>query len=153
MELAIVIHALKMWRHYLLGKTFLLLMDHHSLTNYFNQPTMNARQAHWIDSLSEFDFDIKHIKGKENHVAHALSRKVNSICGVSFSQVHTTFVEKIKEATIQDPEYNTLWQQAKNLDNNKKQLGYEVNQEGLFVYRGIIYVPNQKNIKQIILDE
>eukprot|EP00253_Pinus_taeda_P016502 PITA_16502 len=45
LELAAVIHALKMWRHYLMGRKFLLHTDHHSLTNYFSQPTLNARQA------------------------------------------------------------------------------------------------------------
>ena len=29
--------------------------------------------------LSEFDFEIKHIKGKENKVVHALSRKVHEM--------------------------------------------------------------------------
>eukprot|EP00253_Pinus_taeda_P019694 PITA_19694 len=33
LELAVVIHALKTWRHYLMGRKFLLLTDHHSLTN------------------------------------------------------------------------------------------------------------------------
>eukprot|EP00253_Pinus_taeda_P010363 PITA_10363 len=75
LELAAVIHALKMWRHYLMGRKFLLHTDHHSLTNYFSQPTLNARQARWVDFLSGFDFDIKHLQGKENKVADALSRK------------------------------------------------------------------------------
>eukprot|EP00253_Pinus_taeda_P015686 PITA_15686 len=75
LELTAVIHALKMWRHYLLGRKFLLLTDHHSLTNYFSQPTLNTRQARWADFLSGFDFEIKHLKGKENRVADALSRK------------------------------------------------------------------------------
>ena len=93
----IVIHTLKMWQHYLLGKKFLLMIYHHSLTNYFKQPTMNARQARWIDFLSEFDFDIKHLKGKEKQVVDALSRKINCIYEVSFSEAHTTFKEHIKE--------------------------------------------------------
>eukprot|EP00253_Pinus_taeda_P012063 PITA_12063 len=45
LELTVVMHALKMWCHYLLGKKFLLMTDHHSLTSYFNQPTLNAGQA------------------------------------------------------------------------------------------------------------
>ena len=65
LELAAVLHALKMWRHYLMGRKFLLLTDHHSLTNYFSQPTLNARQARWVEFLSGFDFDIKHCRGKK----------------------------------------------------------------------------------------
>eukprot|EP00253_Pinus_taeda_P012980 PITA_12980 len=79
LELTAVIHALKMWRHYLVGRKFLLMTDHHSLTSYFSQPTLNARQTRWVDFLGNFDFEIKHLKGKENRVADALSRKVHCI--------------------------------------------------------------------------
>lgn len=49
LELTTVIHVLKMWRHYFLGKIFTLMIDHNSLTNNFRQPTINARQAlGWI---------------------------------------------------------------------------------------------------------
>ena len=35
LELAVVIHALKMWRHYLLGKKFTFMIDHISLKYFF----------------------------------------------------------------------------------------------------------------------
>jgi hypothetical protein len=38
----------------------------------FGQPKLNARQTRWLEFLSEYDFEIKHIKGKENHVVDAL---------------------------------------------------------------------------------
>ena len=41
----------------------------------FDQPTLNARKARWLDFLCEFDFEINHIKGKENNVVDVLSRK------------------------------------------------------------------------------
>lgn len=43
----------------------MLMTDHHNLINYFKQPTLNARQARGVDFLSEFDFEIKHLKGKK----------------------------------------------------------------------------------------
>jgi hypothetical protein len=33
----------------------------------------------WMALISEFDLDIKHIKGKENQVAYALSRSVKIV--------------------------------------------------------------------------
>jgi hypothetical protein len=43
-ELATVIHTLKIWRHYLMGKRCELYMDHNSLKYIFTQPDLNLRQ-------------------------------------------------------------------------------------------------------------
>lgn len=67
-ELATIIHALKMWRHYLMGKRFELRIDHSGLKHLFGQSHLNARQTRWLEFLVDYDFDIKHIKGKENKV-------------------------------------------------------------------------------------
>jgi hypothetical protein len=66
-----------MWRHYLMGKKFELRTDHVSLKYLFENPTLNARKTRWLEFLSEYDFDIKHIKGKVNKVVDALSRRVH----------------------------------------------------------------------------
>lgn len=57
----------------LLGKKFTLLTYHFSLKYLFNQPDLNAIQARWMVFLSEFEFDTKHMKGKEKKVDDALS--------------------------------------------------------------------------------
>ena len=66
LELAAVIHALKMWRHHLIGRKFILMTDNKGLKYLLDQPNLNARQARWLDFLSEYDFEIQHIKGIEN---------------------------------------------------------------------------------------
>lgn len=76
LELAAIIRALKMWRHYLLGRRFVLMSDHGKLRYLFDQLNMNVRQDRWLATLSEFNFEIRYIKGKENRVADAFSRKV-----------------------------------------------------------------------------
>ena len=76
-ELAAIVHVLKMQRHYLIGKRFELRSDHHGLKYLFDQPNLNVRQARWLDLISEFDFEIKHLKGKEKKVVDALSRRVH----------------------------------------------------------------------------
>ena len=76
LELENIIHALKMWRHYLLFKRFILMSDHSGLRYLFDQTNQNFKQSRWLDTLSEFEFKIRYIKGKENMVADALSRKV-----------------------------------------------------------------------------
>jgi hypothetical protein len=73
LELAAIVHALRKWRHYLMGKRFELRTDHNSLKYLFDHPTLNVRQIKWLEFLCKYDFDIKHIKWKENMVADALS--------------------------------------------------------------------------------
>ena len=72
LELATIINAFNMWRHYLMGKKFLLKTDNMSLKYSFEQPDLNERKARWLAFLSEYHFELKHIKGKENKIAHAL---------------------------------------------------------------------------------
>eukprot|EP00253_Pinus_taeda_P027940 PITA_27940 len=123
LELVAVIYALKMWRHYLIGRKFLLLTDHHSLTNYFSQPTLNARQARWVDFLSCFGFEIKHLKGKENQVAE------------------------------QNTAYQQIKQQIQHPTSKDKQPGYALDVVGMLYYKKRMYVPNQNSIKNLISDE
>ena len=72
LELVAIIHALNMWRHYLMERNFLLKTDNMSQKYLFDLPNMNARQARWLAFLSEYHFELKHIKGKENKFANAL---------------------------------------------------------------------------------
>ena len=59
LELEVVVHSLKIWCHYLLGKKFLLLTDNTCVNNLFTHHVLNARQARWMAFLSEFDFEVK----------------------------------------------------------------------------------------------
>ena len=92
LELSAVIHALKMWHHHLIGRKFILMTDNEGLKYMLDQPNLNARQARWLYFLSEYDFEIQHIKGKEDKVADALSRnaKLNFIAAIS---TYTTNLE------------------------------------------------------------
>ena len=45
LELEIIVHALRMWRHYLMGRNFELRTDHSGLKYLFEQPTLNATQT------------------------------------------------------------------------------------------------------------
>ena len=57
LELVAIVHALKMWRHYLMGRRFELWIDHCGLKYLFDHPTLNSRKAIWMDFLCEFDFE------------------------------------------------------------------------------------------------
>jgi hypothetical protein len=48
LELAVVVHALKIWRHYLLGNTCHIYTDHKRLKYIFIQSELNMRQRRWL---------------------------------------------------------------------------------------------------------
>jgi ribonuclease HI len=48
LELAAVIHALKIWRHYLMGTRCNIYTDHKSLKYIFTQADLNMRQRRWL---------------------------------------------------------------------------------------------------------
>ena len=56
-----------------MGRKFELRTNHHGLKYLFDQPNLNARQARVLELISEFNFDIVYVKGRENRVANALS--------------------------------------------------------------------------------
>ena len=58
-----------------MGNMFELKTNHHGLKYLFEQPHMNATQAIYIELLSELNFEIKCIKGKENRVVDALNKR------------------------------------------------------------------------------
>ena len=78
LELAAVVFALKIWRHYLYGETFQVFTDHKSLKYLMTQKELNMRQRRWIELLKDYDCTIEYHPGKANVVADALSRKASS---------------------------------------------------------------------------
>ena len=75
MELAVIVFALKAWRHYLYDERFEVFLDHKSLKYIFKQRNINMRQHRWMEYLEDYDFALHYHVGKANVVADALSRK------------------------------------------------------------------------------
>jgi len=75
LELAAVVFALKIWRHYLYGARCEIYTDHKSLKYIFTQKELNLRQRCWLELLKDYTLDIKYHLGKANVIADALSRK------------------------------------------------------------------------------
>ena len=64
LELAAVVFALKLWRHYLYGESLEVFSDHKSLEYIFTQRDLNARQRRWMETLEDFDFSLQYHPGK-----------------------------------------------------------------------------------------
>lgn len=96
LELEAIIHALKMCSHYIIGRRFLLMINHSGLRYLFDQLNLNARQARSLTTISEFDFEIRCIKGNENRVTNALSRRVH----VNYIVVMSLYGTDLQDQTL-----------------------------------------------------
>jgi hypothetical protein len=75
LELAAVVFALKIWKHYLYGERCEIYTSHKSLKYFFTQKELNMRQRRWLELIKDYDCEINYHPGKANVVADALSRK------------------------------------------------------------------------------
>ena len=83
LELAAVVFALKIWRHFLFGETREIFTYHKSLKYLFSQKELNMRQWRWIELLKDYGCIIQYHPGKAKVVANALSRKsVGSLAAI-----------------------------------------------------------------------
>ncbi len=101
-----VIHALKAWKHYLLGADFVIKTDHQSLRYFLTQRKLSEKQMRWANFLSMFHFQILHTSGNKNVVADALSRRprVNAI-----TSVHHDELEELPQLYSADSDFATIW--------------------------------------------
>jgi len=97
LELAVVVHALKLWRHYLLGNLCHIYTDHKSLKYIFTQPELNMRQRRWLELIKFYNLEVHYHPGKANVVAGALSRKqhVGPLLEEGFNLLHHVVLHNI----------------------------------------------------------
>jgi len=65
LELAAIIFALKIWRHYLYGEKCYIYKDHKSLKYLPTQKELNLRQRRWIEFLKDYDCVIDYCNDRE----------------------------------------------------------------------------------------
>jgi hypothetical protein len=111
LELVAVVHALKIWRHYLIGHKSDIYTDHKSLKYIFTQSYLNLRQRRWLKLIKDYDLEVHYHPRKANVVADALSRKScgngvqvmpmsRELCA-EFTQLNLSFVTNTMELVIE----------------------------------------------------
>jgi hypothetical protein len=173
LELAIVVHALRIWRHYLIGHRCEIYNDHKSLKYIFTQNDLNLRQRRWLELIKDYDLGINYHPGKANVVADALSRK--KYCNATFAkriqpELHreikylnlvtvndaavTMEVEPILEAEIREGQLeDAKLKEIRQLIKDNKTSDFLEDSQGILWLGKRICVPNLKHLKETILQE
>ncbi|KAK6172537.1 hypothetical protein SNE40_016172 [Patella caerulea] len=73
-ELLAIVTFTDKYKHYLLGRRFILRTDHGSLTWLYRFKSPQGQLARWLEQLSQFDMIIQHRSGKLHGNADSLSR-------------------------------------------------------------------------------
>jgi hypothetical protein len=60
LELAAVVFALKIWKHYLYGEQCKIYTDHKSLKYFFTRKELNMRQKRWLKLIKDYDCEINY---------------------------------------------------------------------------------------------
>nr|ABG66286.1 retrotransposon protein, putative, Ty3-gypsy subclass [Oryza sativa Japonica Group] len=174
LELAAVVHALKIWRHYLIGNRCEVYTDHKSLKYIFTQTELNMRQRRWLELIKDYDLGIHYHPGKANVVADALSRKTycnvdqirpdqDRLCrdleklrltvvqsGVAASlTVQPTLESQIRKAQKDDEGIKELIKRIQE----KKDTDFSIDDQGTVWYGPRICVPAKKELRDLILKE
>jgi hypothetical protein len=174
LELAAVVHALKIWRHYLMGKRCELYMDHKSLKYIFTQSNLNLRQRRWLELIKDYDLGINYHHGKANVVADTLSQRshvsqlvvdsmpfklceefdklnLRIIANIEAKEIEvgSTLLQEIRRGQLEDEKV----QEIKRNSKEKKSPGFSEDDEGVLWDKGRICVPNAKELKVKILRE
>jgi hypothetical protein len=103
LELAAVVHALKIWRHYLMGNRCNIFTDHKSLKYIITQSDLNMRQRGWLELIKDYDLEVHYHPGKANVVADAISRKAhcNHIAVESSSDTLCEDMRKLRSEVVE----------------------------------------------------
>lgn len=126
--------ALKEWCCYLEGSHFVLETDHHPLVHLQTQRTLSRKQARWLDLLQQYDFVVRHVKGKDNHVADALSRLRLHAAALTVG-TQQNWVDGIRCAQLTDEEAQRAREQLQDADSGWSE------QDALLYFRQKLYVP------------
>ena len=70
--------AVQKWRHYVVGKPFVIKTDQQSLKYLLDQRVGTPAQRRWITKLLGYNFLVEYKKGKENVLADACQDKGKS---------------------------------------------------------------------------
>jgi hypothetical protein len=118
-----------------MGRKFLLLMDNSEVKYLFNHPDVNGRKSRWLAFLSEFDFEVRHIKGKENKVTNSLRRRVHGLFEINISREESDLEQRIRKTRINDRNYTKMMVEFQNGITNSDKPDLSIDKKGLLRFK------------------
>ncbi|KAK8628792.1 hypothetical protein V6N13_009375 [Hibiscus sabdariffa] len=157
LELAAIVFALKIWRHYLYCEKCHMFTDRKSLKYLLTQKDLNLRQRRWMELLKDYDLVIDYHPGKANVVADALtSLAINAhFCLTKerklLSELHvqSDLISRIKELQRMDPELQKITTNLEAKHNSE----FSVRSDGLLYFKNRMCAPNDEVVRKQMLDE
>jgi hypothetical protein len=146
-ELLAIVSSLKRWGHLVEGVPVHIETDHETLASFMKPGTqlMCMQHKRWLDRLLGVDIRISYIKGKDNVVPDALSRRPD-FRAAALSLVESDLVERIRRSGAKDSAYLSL----------SKKRGY-FNENGvIFDMQGKhkrLVVPNDPELREALMFE
>ncbi|KAJ3704277.1 hypothetical protein LUZ61_007982 [Rhynchospora tenuis] len=183
LELAAVIFALKLWRHYLYGEKCQIFTDHQSLKYVFTQKELNLRQRRWLELMKDYDLELVYHPGKSNVVADALSRKNHENLATLITQQHDLLEDMrrldlwvapheetdqvsdsglisslVVKPTLLDEikeaqKEDAHLEKVRAIAQSGQETPFQVGEDGVLKFRNRICVPDKQEIKDKILTE
>ena len=163
LELAAVVFALKIWRHYLYGEKCRIFTDHKSLKYFLTQKDLNLRQRRWLELFKHYDCIIDYHPGKANRVADALSRKMMSALtlkdyawrfnsdGALLAQLRV--MPELKYMIVNSQKDDAKLQEIVQLVSTGDKTNYAIDESGGLLYKSRLCVPNDMELRKKILYE
>ena len=146
-ELMAIVFAVQKWRHYLLGRHFVILTDQKSLKFLTDQRLLGEDQLKWTAKLMGLDFEIRYRPGFENKAADALSRQM--MFG-AISQLHSALWQQVDEEVRRDPHLNSIVQQL--LVDEAAVPGFQLQGNRLFANGKVVLPPSSSQIPLLLAE-
>lgn len=138
-ELMAIVLAVQKWRHYLLGRRFVIRTDQKSLKFIMEQREVGAEYQRWVSKLMGFEFEIHYKPGAANRVADALSRQGSA--SIEFKALLSSSGPSLEEVQAQLQGDPYIQQLVADLREGRPHMeGFTV-ENGLVLYKGRIVIP------------
>ena len=103
-----------------------------------------------LEFLCQFDFEIKHVKGKEIKVVDTLNRRMHL---AEISLCKSNLKEIILDASSKGEVYLQIKEVVKQKNEDKKYVDYELDERECLVYKGHLYIHNAQEVQNLVLEE